>query len=179
MMGEKVAIRYARALYEIAAENSQIKEYGLILNQVVKTVGQNNDLQQFLITPHIPIKAKKEILAQIFSDIPSVMLHFLYLLVDKKRESIMVAILKEYQKIVDEKTGALECFVTTATSLKSAEEEALKKRLEEISGRVVRMVKKEDSAILGGLLIQIGNRRVDGSVRGRLHSLAEALVKPI
>jgi len=177
MMGEKVAVRYARALYEIAAENNEVALYGDTMKAVAKQCEENEELKIFLVSAHVPVAAKKEVIDQVFSKVPEMVKNFLYLLVDKKREELIEAISASYQRVVDEETNALEVSVVSAQKLNAEERSALTRRLEEVSGCSVRLVTKEDQSLIGGLTVQIGNRWIDGSLKGRLQSFGQALLK--
>ena len=176
MLGERVAGRYARALFEIAQKDQKIGPYGEALGEISRDIEGNSDLKEFLITPHVPVLAKKEVVAKIFSEAPLVVQNFLSLLMDKRRGDILPTIVHEYLKIADQESRVLEVSVISAKKLNSAEELALQKKLEEVSGRNIRVLNQEDASILGGLLIRIGNRWIDGSVRGQLRTLGARLM---
>lgn len=179
MTADKVAARYSRALFEIAREEGQISPYGVVLRDVAAQIEGNEDLREFLLSPHAPQKAKKEVLGQIFAEIPELVINFLSLLIDKGREKIIPQIAKVYQEIVDEESRAFEVSVTSAQKMKPEEESALIKKLEETSRRTIRLVTQEDPSLIGGLTIHIGNRWIDGSIKGRLAALSQTLAKPI
>lgn len=177
MLGEKVAGRYAHALFEIARSEAQIEFFGSSLGEISKEIQKNAELREFVITPHVPAEAKKEVLSKIFGDAPVLVQNFLSLLMDKRRGDILPTIVQEYHKIADEASRVVEVSVISAKKLNSVEELALQKKLEEASGRSIRVVNQEDASILGGLLIRIGNRWIDGSVRGQLRSLGDRLMQ--
>lgn len=179
MTTDKVAARYSRALFEIAQEEGQISPYGAILHEVAAQIEGNEELREFLLSPHAPQKAKKEVLGEVFAGIPELLQNFLSLLVDKGREEIISQIAKVYQEIVDEESQAFEVSVTSAKKMKPEEESALIKKLEETSGRTIRLITQEDPSLIGGLTIHIGNRWIDGSIKGRLAALSQALAKPV
>ena len=176
MLGERVAGRYARALFEIAQKDQKVGPYGEVLGEISEAIEKNSDLKEFLITPHVPMLAKKEAVANIFGEAPVVVQNFLFLLIDKQRGDILPTIVHEYRKIADQESRILEVSVISAKKLNSAEELALQKKLEEVSGRNIRVINQEDASILGGLLIRIGNRWIDGSVRGQLRTLGDRLM---
>lgn len=177
MIGEKVAIRYGRALFELAQSNDEAVLYGETLKQISSQIAENGELKEFLATPHVPQQAKKDVLDQVFPEMPGMMKNFLHLLVDKGRETIIEAISLAYQAVVDEKSKALEVSVISAKKLNSEEETALVKRLEESSGRSVRLLVEEDASLLGGMMVRIGNRWIDGSVKGRLRAMGQVLAE--
>ena len=178
MSGGKVAIRYARALFELAKPQNEIDSYGKILEQVASQIAENSELREFIITPHVPHQAKKEVLDQVFTGMPEMMKNFLHLLVDKGREGIIEEISVSYRSIVDEDSKALEVTVTSIKELSSEEEAALVRRLEESSGRSVRLILEKDPSLLGGLVIRIGNRLIDGSIKSRIQAMGRALATP-
>lgn len=178
MSKERVAIRYSRALFEIAKDQDATTSYGEFLNAITKGIEENNELQEYLCSPHVPRNAKKEILNEVFSAAPEMLKNFLFLLIDKGREDLLKDIALGYQQITDEEASALEVAVVSAKPLKKEIQILLTQKLEEVSGKSIRLRLSEDPNLIGGMTLHIGNRWIDGSVKGQLESLKYSLMKP-
>jgi len=102
-----------------------------------------------------------------------VTLRFLLLLVEKDRETLMPAILKMYQHLRDEQRGIVEIQARVPASIDDDERSKLIERLEAMTGKSVRLEVSEKPDLIGGLVIRIGDRVYDGSVRQKLDNLRD------
>lgn len=178
MIKEKVAVRYGRAIFEIAKEQDSIISYGECLTVIAKGIEGNSELEEYLSSPHVPRNAKKELLGEVFSGAPEMVKNFLFLLIDKGREMLLKDIAFTYQEIVDEEFSSLEVAVVSAKPLKEENQILLTQKLEEISGKSIRLRLSEDPSLIGGMILHVGNRWIDGSLKGQLESLKYSLMKP-
>ena len=103
------------------------------------------------------------------------MFNFLLLLVDKRRMGIFEAIEDEYRRLSNRERGILIADVTTARPLTKGQSNKLQKKLEAISGKKIQFRLHQDADIIGGVIVKIGDKRIDGSVRGRLAALESAI----
>lgn len=172
-MSGVVAKRYARALFEVAKERGLIDEIEAELNAIVDVVTSNSELNKIMMHPHIAPKGKKELLEQLFQDrVKPETLNFLNVLVDNRRESDLAGVLSAFVSLANEERGIADAVVTTARPLSDAEQADIAKRFGEILNKTLRVHAVVDPSILGGIVVKIGDRLFDGSVKSKLEHFA-------
>jgi F-type H+-transporting ATPase subunit delta len=98
------------------------------------------------------------------------------LLLERRRIGLLAAISTEYQRLLDAERGIVAATVTSAAPLSEADETAVRERVERMTGATVRLRSVVDESLIGGLTVQVGDRLLDASVRGRLERLRSQLV---
>ncbi len=177
MLTNQLAIRYAKAIYEIAVENAVLKEIGAQLNSVQETIASQEDLADFMYHPHIKPEAKKEVLEKIFKgQLADEVYKFLMLLVDKRREGLLKQIAAEYEVLANVEQNILEADVVVARPLSQEQEAKLVKKFSDTTGKRVVIKTKIDSSILGGVIVKIGDKLIDGSVIRQMQVLKRNLL---
>lgn len=172
-----VAERYAEALFELAQELRQETRFGGILDDIEAMAKENRDFLRILQHPVIKREDKKQLLTDLFaSSVPKELLNFLQLLVDKKRENYLKEIIAEYRRLLDVHNQTVTTSVITATPMQKKTQDILKQNLETYLGQQVVMQCDTDPDLLGGVMIKIGDRLIDGSLRTRLNEMAQTLV---
>lgn len=177
MRESTVARRYARAFFEIADEEKKWEEYFQELNAVCAVIEENDELKEFLTNPIVEQKDKKRIVETILDKVnPSpITANFVCLLTDKKRIPILKDIVTAYQDMMDDALNVMRVKVRTAFPLSPELQEQLKEALIKKTGRKVSMEMAEDSALLGGLVIQMGDVVFDNSVKTQLNKIRNQL----
>ncbi|CUH95493.1 hypothetical protein P22_1564 [Propionispora sp. 2/2-37] len=177
MLANQLAVKYAQALFELASEQQRPDEVAAQLHMVVETVTEHQELATLLYHPRIPATAKKETISKIFSqELTESVYRFLMLLIDKHREAILPAIEEEYTKFVNETNHVMEAMVTTAMPLAASEEAALSAKLSRVTGKKVILRTTIDQAIIGGIIVKMGDKLIDGSVVRQLQVLKNSLL---
>ena len=178
MLTNQLAATYAQAIYEIADSKNALDTVEEQLLLVEGTIKANTDLATLVYHPMVPAQVKKDTIAQIFGDgLADYVRNFLMLLVDKRRETALPAITKEYVRLANEKRNIAEAEVTTAMPLTAEQESALKAKLSAVTGKNIILKPQVDQDIVGGVIVRIGNKLIDGSVTGRVQALRTALLK--
>ncbi|WP_019121082.1 F0F1 ATP synthase subunit delta [Brevibacillus massiliensis] len=168
-----VAKRYARALFEVAKERGLIDQVETELKSIVDAVRQNEDLTKILMHPHISVGAKKELISQLFeAHVAEVTSNFLAVLIDNGRESDLENIANAYVKLANEERGIADALLTSAKPLSSEEQAEIAERFGKLLNKRLRFETVVDPAILGGIVIKIGDRLYDGSIRSKLEHFA-------
>ena len=130
-----------------------------------------------LLQPQIDPKLKKELLQKCFKkELSKDVYHFLLLLVDKHRFVLFPAIVDEYRALSNEARGILIADVTTASAASKKQQKAIADKLEQVTGKKVELRLHEDKSLIGGVVVKIGDRRIDGSVAGRLETMKRKLL---
>jgi len=176
MLNNQLAKKYAQAIFELAQEQNDIDPAEQQLRDIVQTIAGNEDLHQFLYHPRVLPGPKKETMAKLFgADVQPYLLHFLYLLLDRRRETLLPAIVDEFTRQANGARNICEAQVISAMPLTAGQEQALADKLSRISGKTINLKTQIDRSLIGGLVVQIGDKRIDGSVARQMESLGERL----
>jgi F-type H+-transporting ATPase subunit delta len=174
-MSSIVAKRYAKALFEVALEKKCLDQVGADLEQIAQVFASVPELKTWVQHPATSAEKKKEVLARIFTNLNEYTKNFLDLLADRRREIIVQDVFAEYKRLVNEQKGIVEAIVTTAFPLTATDRKKLIAAFEPIVGKKLDITEKVDSDILGGVIVQVGDRLYDGSLRTKLARFKERL----
>jgi len=173
-----LARRYALALQELAAEQGKLEVVFAELQELQRLVAQSPALYAALRNPHIPAQKRGDALQKAFADrFCDLTLHFLQLLVRKRRTAYLDQIISAYREYADAAEGIISAQVRTAAPLSAEETEKLRLQLSKLAGKQVRMELSIDPVVIGGVAARMGGILVDGSVAGNLSRLQDALMK--
>jgi len=176
MLKGAVASRYAQALFDMACEQNTVDKWQAELEQVAGTVGSVSDLQRALLHPRVTAAEKHALLAGVFGGgISKAPLDFLFLVVDRHREAYLADIVARFAALADARRGVVEAEVDCTLELSPAEKDRLTAIMEKVTARKVRAKYRVNPALVGGVVVRIGDRVLDGSLRTRLARLAERL----
>ncbi|SES83367.1 ATP synthase F1 subcomplex delta subunit [Natronincola peptidivorans] len=179
-MAELIAKRYAEALFEVAQGDDNLQQVREELNFTEESLKANQDFEKLLNTPLVNSSEKKEILTKVFKDkLSNEVLNFLYILVDKRRTNYIYDMIKEFNRMADASKNMVEGVAITAVAL---EEETLLKlqvQLSMASGKNVKLKNEVDQEIVGGVLVKIGDKVIDGTLKNRLGHLKQQLAQVI
>ena len=176
MADTTIARRYAQALFQEAEQNGNVEQVDEDVDLIRTSLDDSRELVRVFESPIIPREKKEAIVSALFKDrLQPVTLHFLQLLIEKKREDLFPAVVRAYGALRDKQLGIVEARVRTATPLADAERERLETALEERTGQSVRLEEDVDPSIIGGLVVRIGDTVYDSSVRHQLGVLREQL----
>lgn len=177
MLNIQLARKYGTAIFEIANEDNKLEEYGRELADVSQALFAQAELKDFLTNPQIQPEDKKQVLLRLLKDqVSPMMMNFLLLLVDKRRIVLLEAINDCYQELSNKVQGIIVADVTTAYELKAELRSRLSSKLESVTGKKVQLRTHQDQSIIGGVVVKIGDTRIDGSVIGRLQALKAELM---
>lgn len=178
MITGSIARRYAKALLEIGIQQQTFDALGKELDRAADTLRSSPELRNALENPVFSLDKRKLIMDELVRrlGVSKTVRNFIMLLLDKGRIAALPDIARAHRTLVDEHAGRVRATVTSARPLDPMLETRLKTALEKQSGKVVIFEKREDPAILGGLITQLGDTLYDGSVRTQLQELREELL---
>ncbi len=175
-----LARRYARALLEVVLENKGDAQ-GLRqeLLGVADLLLGNPELAGILQNPAVGVDRKRKVLAALWQKArPGPLLERLVdLLVGRDRLALLPGIAEAHGELWNEHRGVVAAEAVSAVALSKAQREALAEALQKASGRAVELSARAAPEVLGGLLVCMGGKTYDGTVRGRLRALRESLVR--
>lgn len=173
-----VAGRYASALFELASEQKQVAEVETALGQFETLVDGSDDLRRLVRSPVFSaddqVKAINAVLAR--AGIGGLAGNFLRLIAKNRRLFAVRDMIRGYRMLAARERGEVEAEVTSAFPLSQAQLDALRDQLRaSVGGKPVTMSTRVDPGILGGLIVKMGSRMVDSSIRTKLVSLKTRL----
>lgn len=172
----RAARRYAKALFNAALAANQVEAAGAGLSEVTSAAAGSPQLMTVLRHPLISRERKTEILRTLFeSSLPPLVEHFLFLLVEKDRAGMIDTVSEEFARLVDEHQGIANAEAVTAVAMGEGERDALLQQLQTATGKTIRLTTRVDEELLGGLVVRVGDRMIDGSVASQLQRMRESL----
>jgi F-type H+-transporting ATPase subunit delta len=169
--------RYAAALFELAAEAGTVTAVESDLDRLADALHESPDLRALTTNPEIGRKAAGAAIEGVAgllgtSDLTR---KFLGVLAENRRLAALPGMIRAFRAIAAAQRGEVTAEVTSAHALTDTQIDQLKTRLTQREGRTVKLSTKVDPDLLGGLVVTIGSKPIDGSIRTRLNSLAQAM----
>ncbi|NPV26701.1 MAG: F0F1 ATP synthase subunit delta [Firmicutes bacterium] len=178
MLNESVARRYAAAFFAIAQERNELGRLEHELELVVGTLKSDPQLVRLFTHKLISPSDKKAMLKELFAgQVSPITMNFLNLLIDKKREGHLENILKQFVEMANEARNITDASVVSAIELSYEDQKDLQERLSKLTGKNIRLKTSVDPKLIGGIVIRVGDRVLDGSLIKRLHVLKNNLMK--
>ncbi len=176
-MSEDYAARiYARALYDAAHEAKATDAVRADLADFVTVLGDSKTLRDALENPQIGTAAKQRVIASLTQSLHKLVRNTLQVLLERGRFGIINGLHDEFESMLSAEDEITRVEVTSAMELTDATKEKIAARMEAVTGRRVALETTIDPAIVGGIVLRIGDKIVDGSVRSRIRQLRRQLV---
>lgn len=168
---------YADALFQLAVETNQTDVLFEESKGVLQILNDNGDLIKLLCHPKIKKEEKTSVIENVFKGrVSDDMTGFLVLTIEKERHSQLVGILEEFISMIKEYKHIGVAFVTTAIELDDGRKREIEKKLIDTTNYVkFEMHYKVDKDIIGGMIIRIGDRVVDSSIKSKIESMSKEL----
>ena len=171
---------YGQSLYDLAAEEKADDQIMEELEAVRGIFRENPDYITLLCEPSIPGRTRVQLLDEAFrGQIHPYLLNFLKILVEKGMLRGFSTCCSTYRKSYNKDHGISEAMVTSAVALDESQAEALREKLEKLSGRKVLLRRRVDEKVLGGLRVELDGRLFDGTVGGRLEELRRRVTETV
>lgn len=169
--------RYATALFDLATEANSLDAVSASLATLKDALAQSDDLKTLMTSPMVTRKAAAAGVAGVATSLKldSLTSNFLGVLAANRRLSTLPAIIRDYNSLTAARRGEISARVTAAHPLSADQQAALAAKLKSGLGRDVALDITIDPAILGGLIVRVGSRMIDSSLKTRLDSLGQAL----
>ncbi|HWV52853.1 F0F1 ATP synthase subunit delta [Pseudorhodoplanes sp.] len=172
-----VAGRYATALFELALEDKVLDKVRADLDRFDQLVSGSDDLKRLVRSPVFTseeqVKALTAILKQ--AGIDGIAANFVKLVASNRRLFALPQIIRAFRSLVAKHKGEVSASVTVAEQLSDAHLKSLKDALNAVTGKDVDLQVNVDPAIIGGLVVKLGSRMVDTSLRTKLNSIKTAM----
>lgn len=167
---------YARVLFDLATAADAVDAVDEDLKSVDKAVRAHVDLRDALTDTSVPVEKKRDVLRDIFGgEVSPEVLSIVTLLVERNALEQLPVVAAAYGEIAERERGIVVAEVVTAVELTDALRASLTDKLNSAVGRPVTLRERVDGSILGGIVIKVAGRVLDGSVSGQLSDLRQAL----
>jgi len=174
MQGGTVGRRYARAILDVAAREGDYDRWLRDLRALEEALAEP-EMEAFLNNPNFTPASKLQVIAQLLPGMSELEGNLVKLLIHRRRTEVLAAIRAELERLVDERRGLLRAEVTTAIDLDPVRAARVASRLADITGKQIVLEQRVDPSILGGIIVRMGDRLLDGSLAGRLQALRQRL----
>ena len=172
----QIGKEYGAALFMVAMEEGAEREYADALSLLIDSISGNPAYLELLSSPNIPMTERLAIIDQAFAAVlPPHLLSFLKLLCEKNRISGLFDAAEEYRQLLDASLSVCDALVRSAVPLSEDQKLRLKEKLERLSKKQVSMKFEIDEDLLGGVVIEMDGKVLDGSLRHRLNEVKDVI----
>jgi F-type H+-transporting ATPase subunit delta len=174
---QEAARVYAEALFDVAKDKGKLDAVRGELAQFADAVDGNRELQVFFFSPYFSSAEKVAGLKRAVSDADAELLNFLELLIEKQRMAEIFRIRRQLDELWKQENRRIDVTVTSAVTLEPAVVEKVGEEIERQTGQKVDLSSRVDAEILGGIVLQVGNKVLDASIRSRLEKLRKSVAQ--
>lgn len=167
---------YGGSLYELAVDEQLVEAIMEQMEQVREIFRENPDYMKLLCEPSLPKGERTGLVESAFgTQAERYLVNFIKILCERNILREYSGCCEEYRRRYNADHGIAEAVVTSAVVLSEDQMEALKQKLEKISGKKISLTQKKDPAVVGGLCVELEGRLLDGTVQSRLSGLSRKL----
>ncbi len=172
-----LAGRYASALFDLASENGTVTAVESDLGQLETALAESSELAAVTTNPKVGRSDAQKALWGVSAilGVTELTQNFLGVLAQNRRLAELPKVIRAFRSIAAAQRGEVTAEVTSAHALTDTQLADLKARLTAREGRTVKLSTKVEPDLLGGLVVTIGSKRIDASIRTRLNSLSQAM----
>jgi F-type H+-transporting ATPase subunit delta len=169
--------RYATALFDLARDQNKLDAVGANLADLRQALAESDDLKRLVSSPLVRRDDAARAIGAVAADLKmdALTANFFGVLADNRRLGALGSIIRDFMTLSARHRGETSAQVVTAHPLDEGQQAALAARLKSIAGSEVAIDATVDPAILGGLIVRMGSRQIDGSIRTKLNALAHAM----
>jgi len=171
MNESRAAIRYAKAILDLAVDKKATDAVEKDMRSIVATISDSKELRQMLSSPVISGATKKDVLLKIFKGANAISEGLIGMLVDNKRVSILNEVALKFIILNEQQKGKDVAYVTTAVPMDAAMEKKILKQLTTITGNELTIENTVDENIIGGFVLRVGDLQYDASIVNKLNNL--------
>ncbi len=178
MASDVLVKSYAEALFQVARAEETQDRVEEELTRLNKSLDSNAELREFLSDPKISADGKKSALFEIFGGkISPITLHWINMIVDQGRQRRLPTIMEAFFTLAQEAREKVTAEVITSLPLSEDQADRLAQELSKITRKRVFLKPTVDESILGGVIVKIENKVIDGSVKHRLQEMKNEMIK--
>lgn len=172
-----VTTRYATALFDLASEKGQVGEYQEEAEGLLEILSSESDFIAILEHPSILLDEKLNLVKEVFEGNASDdFVGLMHLCVKKGRQNLIIDILQKFVEMAKVDQGYVTATVTSSVPLADEKLTQIKSNLENQTGKKIDLSTAIDQSLLGGMIIRVGDKVVDGSIKGQMETLKTSLL---
>lgn len=171
MSNSRAAIRYAKAILDLAVDNKSTDAVEQDMRTIVATISESAELKSMLASPVVKSELKKSSLKEIFKGSNTITDGLINILVDNKRVDLLDDVAEKFIILNEDLKGKGVAIVTTAVPLTPELESKILEKVVELTGNKVSIENKIDESIIGGFVLRVGDLQYDASIANKLSSL--------
>jgi F-type H+-transporting ATPase subunit delta len=170
------ARRFAEAAFELAAASDSHDAWARDLELAARLLGDER-VSRVLDNPSIALREREGLVARLLDrHVAKPVANLVRLLAQRGRTELLLAISREFHRLLNEERGIVEAVVTSAKPLARDDRDAVREKVEAMTGEKVELRAEVDESLIGGVTVRIGDRLLDASIRGRLERLRHQLI---
>ena len=176
LVSSEISEPYAQALMSLAQQNDLAEQFGETFRDLESLLSESREFKDFVLNPVIKNEDKKSVLKQVMGDANPYLLNFIMLLVDKRRIIFLESIVEQYLSLLRKLNQTVLAEVTSARELNDEQKDSIVEKVKGIvEARDVELKTSVDPNLIGGVIIKVGSKVIDASLRGQLRRISVSL----
>lgn len=172
-----IARNYAEALFDVGERSGETTQFAELLEALTGAIGADPLIRQVMESPGVPKRTRLAVIqGALQGRVPAGFLRWVEAVVRRGRQGLLALISQEYQALLDIKLNRVHAGVTLARKVDPALQAEIVTRLSQALGKTVVPHFRENPSLLGGVIVRVGDRVMDGSVRHRLQQLRRQML---
>jgi F-type H+-transporting ATPase subunit delta len=171
MKGTRAAIRYAKAILDLASDQNTAAAVNDDMKLVINAIADNKELKSLLDSPVVKVAQKTAVLKEVFSNTNTITTGLIDVLADNKRIAILGAVATEFTSLYDASQGFQKAHVTTAIPLTDEMNTKVLAKVKELTGKEALIENTIDESILGGFILRVGDLQYNASIANNFNKL--------
>ncbi|MFM2311548.1 MAG: hypothetical protein RLZZ04_824 [Cyanobacteriota bacterium] len=177
LVNSEVGEPYAQALMSLAQQRDLTNQFGETFRALDSLLRESKEFKDFVLNPVIKGEDKKAVLKRVLGgDANPYLTNFMMLLIDKRRIIFLEAIIEQYLNLLRKLNQTVLAEVTSATELNDSQKQSIVEKVKAIAeARDVELKTSVDPDLIGGVIIKVGSKVIDASIRGQLRRISISL----
>jgi F-type H+-transporting ATPase subunit delta len=169
---------YAEALLELANERDVAEDLFEEFHSLVEYINSDDEFRGFMASFAVDDDDRREVLRRVFKErLSEILLNLMLVLNDHNRAGIVPLVFERFKKLYDEQLNRQDVEVKSAVPLTDEHRAKLSAAVKELTGKQAVLVEDVDPSVLGGVVVQVGDRQFDGSLRTKLSRMREFVIE--
>ncbi|MBE9045439.1 F0F1 ATP synthase subunit delta [Pleurocapsales cyanobacterium LEGE 10410] len=176
LISSEIGEPYAQALMSLAQQNELADQFGETFRELETLLADSQEFKDFVLNPVIKNEDKKAVLKQVMGDANPYLVNFMMLLVDKRRIVFLEPIVEQYLSLLRKLNQTVLAEAISAKELNDEQKNNIVEKVKRIvEARDVELKTKVDPSLIGGVIIKVGSKVIDASLRGQLRRISVSL----